>query len=905
MAKRQAIPDPLRSKLLVDAMHRCCLCPEHHDITHVHHVVPINEGGPDTEENLMVVCPTCHDKIHRIRGRYTTEQLRMYKERWVQLCALGLPLDVRLAQAFDHTEPPKPALIPAGIPLQPQPYFAHPYPMQENFTGRVRERRMLTEWLTKDDRPVMAMVAIGGMGKSALTWAWVQRDVLGLPLPGHPDDKCETKEACRVPEANRPEGVLWWSFYEREARFAKFVDEALIYASAGQLDPAKIPSSHDRVKALVSLLQQRRFLVVLDGFERELRAYAGLNAAYQGDAVAEDERGDFRSCTDPHAADFLQWIASGPLKSRVLITSRLFPRELEDLAGCRDEELTAFDPDDAVIFLHAQGVEGTRAEIQDACAPYGYLPLALRLLSGLIVRDKRMPGDIAVAGRYPVLPDLKGKERHHILQVAYEALDEANRELLSRISAFRSPMSYEAVSIFNPYKSEKEFDEALDELIDRGLLLFDKERNLYDMHPIVRQYSYDRLADKEGVHSRLRDYFSAVPAPEKDKVQSIEDLAPVIELYHHTVLAGLYDDGCDLFRDRLQLALYHCFGAYRTCIELLRALFPDGEDKRPRLKDESAQAWVINELANSYSLCGQPRRAVALFEADIGILQRLALKPTLPVPLGNLAEAQLELGELTEAERNLRRRIQVSRKIDREFDEAVGRAELGWLLCYAGRFDECARELEASASYWRRTGSRQGLCLHEAYRALRALFMGDPRGALEAASKARNLADVLHAPYGGIQREIIRAGWLIGWAKVALASQAKRGDDKLLTEAESHLTEALARCRRINLVEFEPDILLAWARWHRAKGNTEQARRDAEGAATIADRCEYRLKQADIHNFMALLALDQGNKEEARKEAGIAYERAWCDGPPHCYKPALDEAERMLRQLGAEPPKMK
>ncbi len=73
----------------------------------------------------------------------------------------------------------------------------------------------------------------------------------------------------------------------------------------------------------------------------------------------------------------------------------------------------------------------------------------------------------------------------------------------------------------------------------------------------------------------------------------------------------------------------------------------------------------------------------------------------------------------------------------------------------------------------------------------------------------------------------------------------------------------------------------------------------AEEALAIADRCEYRLKQAEIHNFLARLALDAGEREAAREQAEIAKERAWCDGPPYCYKPALDEAEGMLRELGA------
>lgn len=88
------------------------------------------------------------------------------------------------------------------------------------------------------------------------------------------------------------------------------------------------------------------------------------------------------------------------------------------------------------------------------------------------------------------------------------------------------------------------------------------------------------------------------------------------------------------------------------------------------------------------------------------------------------------------------------------------------------------------------------------------------------------------------------------------------------------------------------------------KANVEEATNHAEEALTIADRCEYRLKQADCHNFLAQLALDARDREEAKVQAEIAYERAWCDGPPHCYKPALDEAERMLHDLGARPPNM-
>ncbi|HUT01588.1 MAG TPA: HNH endonuclease signature motif containing protein, partial [Phycisphaerae bacterium] len=309
MAKREKVPRALRDRLLVDAMHRCCLCPEHPDVTDLHHVVPISEGGPDTEENLMVICPTCHAKITRLRSRYTVEQLRMYKERWVTLCGSGLPLDVRLAQASDHTRPP----LPPEILLPPEPYFAHPYALQANFTGRVRWRKALTAWLGDAGAPpVYVMEAIGGMGKSAATWFWVQRDVLGRRLTAVGTERAD-EAACRVRKNHRPDGVMWWSFYDSQASFASFVADALVYCSGGRVDPQAIPSPHDRVVRLLGLLQRRRVLLVLDGLERALRAYAGLGGAYQGDDVTEDQKQRHRACVDPYAGAFLRAAASPSL----------------------------------------------------------------------------------------------------------------------------------------------------------------------------------------------------------------------------------------------------------------------------------------------------------------------------------------------------------------------------------------------------------------------------------------------------------------------------------------------------------------------------------------------------------------------------------------------------------------
>jgi tetratricopeptide (TPR) repeat protein len=403
-----------------------------------------------------------------------------------------------------------------------------------------------------------------------------------------------------------------------------------------------------------------------------------------------------------------------------------------------------------------------------------------------------------------------------------------------------------------------------------------------------------------------------------DKVKSIEDLAPAIELYYHTVGAGRYDEACDLLFSRLiPVPLHYRFGAYQLIIELARALFPSGENHSPRLKNHGAQAWTLNALANSYSHAGQPRRAVALFEQNNVLYEKAGDRRNLASGLASIALDHMRLGELAVARRDVLLSTRLSREIEDEFHEAIGHLELGRLLAYCGEFDEREAELRAAQVTFDNYGAGHTnyVSVVRSYRAERALLMGDPRAALQVAKDARTLADEVAKAFYPHERDFIRAESLLGAALVM--------EGKDLNVAATHLTEALTRCRRINLVETEPDILLAWARWHRARGNSQEAQAHAEEALAIADRCEYRLKQAEIHNFLARLALDRADEgrkikdegkdipssvvrpsssacealAEARKHAETARERAWCDGPPHCYKPALDEAEKMLATL--------
>ena len=841
-------------------------------------------------------------------------------------------------------------LTALGRPPQPQPapetptqwFLAHPYGMPPNFTGRKAELQTLSNWLQNDTQhPLFVLRALGGFGKSALTWHW---------LTHHVDQQ-------QWPQ------VVWWSFYEESANFNNFLRLTLAYLTG--LDPDAMPP-RQQLDTLLRYLERHPVLIVMDGFERELRAYSGMGAAYQGDEIlegipptplgkggftkppsTENLRGDpSRDCVNPLAEAFLRGLASLPrLRGKVLMSTRLRPCAVELhggtlLAGCYEKELTAMQPEDAVEFFRRQGIAGNRGEIEQACRNYGFHPLSLRLLAGYIAQDFEYPGDIRAANSLDVTGDLV-QRRNHVLERSYNNLPETGRRLLGQIACFRSPvklMVLEAVNVqvvedaaasnspgflgrlwnglwarnVSPTSSgdssdkklsiSQEIEGILRDLINRGLLQQDTRTTrqgqqiaLFDLHPIVRRYAYGRMTegDRTTAHGQLRDYFAAVPAAEK--VATLDDLTPVIELYHHMVQAGQYDEASRLFYDRINKATYYQLGAYQLRIELLRALFPQGEDQPPQLKDERAQAWTLNGLANSYSLSGQPGAAVPLFELGAGIDERRGDKENLAIALGNLASmAQLPIGALQAAEVNLRRSIALCREIEDEFREAMGHAELGLLLVYRGVWVEAEGELSTACDWFEKNKVVQYLGVTWAYRSQAALLQarsGETQAAataLAAATRTIELADEYARTSYPIERDYVRAHWLLG------AAHRVNGN---LTQSDTHLSDALTRCRTINVVDHEADILLDLARLRVDQGQPTEAQRLAQEALAITERCGYVLQGADVRLFLAQQALDAGDHPQALTHAQIARQLATCDGGDYIYRVAYDEAGALLTQL--------
>ena len=63
------------SKILQRAKCGCSICGWNESTCDIHHIVPRSEGGSNSSDNLIIVCPNCHRVIHTT-DKYTKEFLQ-------------------------------------------------------------------------------------------------------------------------------------------------------------------------------------------------------------------------------------------------------------------------------------------------------------------------------------------------------------------------------------------------------------------------------------------------------------------------------------------------------------------------------------------------------------------------------------------------------------------------------------------------------------------------------------------------------------------------------------------------------------------------------------------------------------------------------------------------------------
>jgi 5-methylcytosine-specific restriction endonuclease McrA len=79
-----------KEEILVKTRRSCCIC--HIFIgrnANVHHIVQEADGGENSIENAIVLCPNCHAEAghynpkHPLGNKYSPEELIMHRDKWI------------------------------------------------------------------------------------------------------------------------------------------------------------------------------------------------------------------------------------------------------------------------------------------------------------------------------------------------------------------------------------------------------------------------------------------------------------------------------------------------------------------------------------------------------------------------------------------------------------------------------------------------------------------------------------------------------------------------------------------------------------------------------------------------------------------------------------------------------
>lgn len=551
-------------------------------------------------------------------------------------------------------------------PLPPTPYIPHVYTLSAGrFVGRAQELAMLNAWADDGSEPVLTLVGLGGMGKTALAWQWVREE---------------------IPKLKRPfEGVFWWSFYEENAGYADFLAHALAYCTERAPETLLRQSVEGNVRELIATLNHRRFLLCLDGLERIMYGYrnfdltqaagdadvevgeAGvaeqdLDALYVGHNVERMAGQRYRRTVD-RAGSFLQQICAIQ-ESRIVVTSRLRPADLEVeerqyRAGVRPHERMSLSDKDAVALVKSLGVTGSSAAILRVANLVDNHPLTIRVLAGEIRNNKRAGRSFDKWLRLHPLFDpttLRLVQRKtHILQIALRGLRANQVAALASVAAFRGPAAYDDLCrILIDYSAivedEDELSRLLDELEDRLLVGHDQVNCTYDMHPIIRGLTWRGIGKtgREYIASLHGEHFGGLGAAGEIPGRGLFVLQ---QMFFSLIELGRHDEAHELITDRIENLIVKD-GKVREVSEMLDIFVDRQGGGRKLLIGGTRNQRLLHDLAFclSYERCG-----VEAFQFEAQVV--LDLKPHLRtanenvVFLRNVVVSLMNLAQVADAAR--------------------------------------------------------------------------------------------------------------------------------------------------------------------------------------------------------------------------------------------------------------
>ncbi len=414
--------------------------------------------------------------------------------------------------------------VSGRLPLR----LLHPPKPPTYFAGRQLELDQLKQATERSRTAIVVVMGLGGQGKTTLVAEWWNR------------------------EDRKPfDAGLWCTAYRAGFTFDEYLDDLLGYLLQGQFSKQDMPSVTKRTRLAIDLLQERRVLLVIDGFERWLQGWTG---GPDDPDVAESV--DQRDASFEGLDQFLSDVSGLSGGTHLIITTRALPLVLEhakiavvpvDENG-RQLALEGLDQQAAIEMLRSAGVKGSDKQLLDEAESFDRHPLALTVLG---TRLKKMYGGrieqvdrIRVLDHrqrlYKLLEETRqsmpgGEDAEQFLHVATQCLEDPS------LATIAAGMGWDV-------QIEQEM---ADDLMEQAISLADWQLASWDgfnervgFHAIVKQYFSQQAKDAPEIHRRLSRWYSGEDIPLH--AGTLEQMRPRILAIEHALCAGAWDECAEL-----------------------------------------------------------------------------------------------------------------------------------------------------------------------------------------------------------------------------------------------------------------------------------------------------------------------------------------------------------------------
>ncbi len=821
--------------------------------------------------------------------------------------------------------------------------------------GRTVQLQVLTDWAKPTDTSsILLFEAIGGNGKSMLTWHWAKDE----------DGKFAT--VCR-PEDNPWAGRFWYSFYEKGAIMRDFCLHALHYMTQQPMESLEKKPMLELRTALLAQLHARPWLLILDGLERVLVAYHRIDAAEVRDEEVNrptDKILDRDPCDAIRDEDteLLRALAAAK-PSKILISSRLIPRVLLNpsglpLPGVRPLVLPGLDDADAErLFCEVCGIRGTSADIRYYLKTFcDNHPLVIGVLAGLINSPGPHRGHFdawAAAPEYGAKLNLARldliQSRNHILLAAMDALESPSRQLLSTLALLTDAVDYDTVAAFNPHlppepeevevptKPEDDWHWNGTDFVRWDKVTEEEKAKLREQYEaaLVKLKAYE-LAMQAWRDSAV---FREAPRKLDETLQDLESRGLVqydgnTRRYDlHPVVRGVVAGG-------MKAEDKECYG--QRVVDYFNAQPHPPYDEAKTMKDVASGLHVVRTLLK----LGHHQQAADAYRVDLGraLLAKLEayvetltlLRPFFPAGWDTLPQdtdaftasylandAALALGSFGERQKALGAygvTLHVFLSIENWNAARTSLSNISLnvsdqnLLAKALRVDALALDFATVCEYdeaifmgryflfadQSRIGKWQAA--EATWRQLDPMGRAWGRNAYRQGSAERRFA-WFQFWRGSLQEEHLTATAILAEQngnRAALRDLHRlRGVWRLgqgeWALAAASFDTAVTMAREVRLVDAESETGLALAKHHLGQLTGDDARSEAERLVGL---------RQPAHRYLALLWLALDDRAKAEHHALAAYRWAWADGEPYVNRYELTKTTELLNTLGVPIPNL-